>query len=210
MDLLADLLADLLTADYWEAGENARQRDRSQERTMGRFVLERPRMEGEQAGGLGAEAGLAAVDLGQQWQQLQTLQAQHSWVLVEALGGLGTPVDIQTTMADLAWDWRLPTVLVVPVEEDTLAGDTVNAAVAQVALAKQARCPLQGLVLNCAQPVALEAAQRCGVAIAQITRLPILAVLPFLGTTIDRSQGLAAFRQADGLVWLLGGMKQAA
>ena len=154
---------------------------------------------------LALEPGQTTLDLGEQWQQFQALQTQHSWVLVVALGGLGTPVDDQTTMADLAWDWRLPTLLVVPMD-----GDVVNGAVAQVALAKQARCPLQGLVLNCSQPVEMSLVQAWGATIAQLTRLPILAVVPFLGEPIDRAAGLVALAEADGLAWWLGGMEVAA
>ena len=37
-------------------------------------------------------------------------------VFAEALGGLGSPVTWELTVADIAADWRLPTILVVPVK----------------------------------------------------------------------------------------------
>jgi len=68
-------------------------------------------------------------------------------VLVEALGGLGSPVSEEFTVADLA-EWRLPTVLVVPVKLGAIAQ-----AVANVALARPSRVHLKGIVLNCVQLV---------------------------------------------------------
>ena len=55
------------------------------------------------------------VDLAVVWQALSKLRSQRDFVLVEALGGLGSPVTEELTVADLAGEWRLPTVLVVPV-----------------------------------------------------------------------------------------------
>ena len=88
-----------------------------------------------------------AVDLAPAWQRYQTLDQQCDWVLVEGLGGLGSPVTDELTVADLAADWRLPVVLVVPVKLGAIA-----ATVANVALAQQKRLQLQGIVLNCTTP----------------------------------------------------------
>lgn len=84
------------------------------------------------------------VDLKQAWQAFETLRQQRDWVLVEALGGLGSPVTHELTVADLARDWALPTVLVVPVKLGCLAQ-----VVANVALARQSKVNLKGIVLNC-------------------------------------------------------------
>ncbi len=65
---------------------------------------------------LAAEREGKTVDLAVVWQTLQGLQQNHSRVLVEALGSLGSPVTEELTVADLAGMWRLPTVLVVPVQ----------------------------------------------------------------------------------------------
>jgi dethiobiotin synthetase len=75
------------------------------------------------------------------------LQARFPFVLVEGVGGLGSPISWELTVADLAHDWRIPTVLVVPVRLGAIA-----AAVANVALARQAGVPLLGIILNCVQP----------------------------------------------------------
>ena len=56
------------------------------------------------------------VDLGVVWQSLNQLLTEKDFVLVEALGGLGSPVTDEWTVADLAAAWRLPILLVVPVK----------------------------------------------------------------------------------------------
>lgn len=87
------------------------------------------------------------VELDIVWQQLNLLQQQRDWVFMEAYGGLGSPLTSETTVADLAWDWRLPTVLVVPVRTGA-----IGQAIAHVALARQCRLHLRGIILNCIEP----------------------------------------------------------
>ena len=53
----------------------------------------------------------------------------------------------ELTVADVASQWRLPAVLVVPVRLGAIA-----AAVANVALAEQKKVKLLGIVLNCTRP----------------------------------------------------------
>ncbi|MCL1472231.1 dethiobiotin synthase [Argonema antarcticum] len=84
------------------------------------------------------------VDLKRAWQTMINLGKQRDWVLVEAVGGLGTPLTQELTVADLARDWALPTVLVVPVRLGCL-----GQVVANVALARQSKVNLKGIVLNC-------------------------------------------------------------
>lgn len=64
---------------------------------------------------LAAEREGKRVDLGLLWQTYQDLVAKYQIVLVEGAGGIGSPITWEYTVADLARDWRLPTVLVVPV-----------------------------------------------------------------------------------------------
>lgn len=84
-----------------------------------------------------------AIDLKLVWQSLSQLQ-QQDLVLIEALGGLGSPVTEELTVANLAADWRLPTVLVVPVALGAIAQAVVN-----VALARSLNIDLKGIILNC-------------------------------------------------------------
>ncbi len=125
----------------------------------------------------------AAVNLGHLWQTLQTLAQRTDWTLVEAVGGLGCPIAPETTVADLAWDWRLPTVLVVPVCPNAIAH-----AVAHVALARQARVHLKGIVLNGCRPDSQENLDHWMPlrVLRSLTQVPVLGYLPYLTDLSDR------------------------
>ncbi|HAA31038.1 MAG TPA: ATP-dependent dethiobiotin synthetase BioD [Cyanobacteria bacterium UBA8553] len=129
-----------------------------------------------------AEREGRVIDLSQVWQALNALQQQRKFVLVEALGGLGSPVTHELTVADLARDWRLPVVLVVPVKLGAIAQTVAN-----VALARSCGIHLKGIVLNCVgsdseakladwAPINL---------IESLTNIPVLGVLPHLSDPTD-------------------------
>jgi dethiobiotin synthetase len=124
-------------------------------------------------------AALAGVqiDLGTAWQALNRMRQQHDFVLVEAIGGLGTPITAELVVADLARDWRLPAVLVVPVKLGA-----IGAAVANVALARQYNVQLRGIVLNCPQPLTQDEIAKLAPAalIQSLTSTPVLGCLPYL------------------------------
>jgi dethiobiotin synthetase len=116
------------------------------------------------------------IDLAIVWKALQNLQQQRDLVLIEALGGLGSPVTEELTVANLAADWHLPTVLVVPVKLGSIAH-----AVANVALARSLNIELKGIILNCFDrksetnlddltPVDL---------IESLTQIPVIGTLPY-------------------------------
>ncbi|GAB4238219.1 MAG: dethiobiotin synthase [Stanieria sp.] len=121
-----------------------------------------------------------AIDLGLVWQALKQLREQQDFVLVEALGGLGSPVTEELTVANVAADWHLPTVLVVPVKLGAIAQ-----AVANVALARSLKVNLKGIVLSCSQPE--NEAQLADLApvdlIESLTQIPVLGTLPYLNET---------------------------
>ncbi|WP_017300888.1 dethiobiotin synthase [Nodosilinea nodulosa] len=129
-----------------------------------------------------------SVDLALAWRALEASTQQHPWVLVEGLGGLGSPVTYELTVADLAAAWHLPVVLVVPVRLGAIAQ-----AVANVALARQRGIDLRGLVLNC--PTALTAEDIDQWApidlVAGLTQTPVLGTLPYLADP-ESPQALAA------------------
>ncbi|MBE9191608.1 ATP-dependent dethiobiotin synthetase BioD [Gloeocapsopsis crepidinum LEGE 06123] len=132
------------------------------------------------------------IDLALVWQTLQNLRASRDFVLIEALGGLGSPVTAEFTVADLAAEWRLPTVLVVPVRLGAIAQ-----AVANVALARQARVSLKGIILNCVQARSpQEIADFAPPELIQsLTNVPVLGCLPHFTdpTDLDKlSQAAAA------------------
>jgi len=123
-----------------------------------------------------------SVDLAVVWQAFSKLRSQRDFVLVEALGGLGSPITNELTVADLAGDWRLPTVLVVPVRLGAIAQ-----AVANVALARQSKVNLKGIVLNCVQPRTDEEISDWTPAdlIQSLTHTPVLGCLPYLDNLED-------------------------
>lgn len=125
-----------------------------------------------------------ALDLAKVWQALESLCRERDQVLVEALGGLGSPVTNELTVADLAAMWRLPVVLVVPVKLGA-----IGQAVANVALARQTGLEVRGLVLNCTQPQSADAiAQWAPVdLISRLTQVPVLGTLPHLPDPEDVS-----------------------
>jgi dethiobiotin synthetase len=117
------------------------------------------------------------IDLGIAWQALQRLRQQSDFVLVEAIGGLGTPITAELVVADLARDWRLSTVLVVPVKLGS-----IGLAVANIALARQYNVQLRGIVLNCPQPLSTDEIAELAPAelIQSLTRTPVLGCIPYL------------------------------
>jgi dethiobiotin synthetase len=122
------------------------------------------------------------VDLAVVWQVFSKLRSQRDFLLVEALGGLGSPITDELTVADLAGDWRLPTVLVVPVRLGAIAQ-----AVANVALARQSKLNLKGIILNCVQPrTDAEIADLTPADLIQsLTNTPVLGCLPYLDNLTD-------------------------
>ncbi|QQE66532.1 dethiobiotin synthase [Leptolyngbya sp. BL0902] len=129
------------------------------------------------------------IDLGVVWNRLQTLIQTHDRVLVEGLGGLGSPVTDEMTVADLAAAWHLPVVLVVPVKLGAIAQ-----AVANVALARQQKVDLRGIILNCNHPLSPEDLERWAPAemITRLTQTPVLGVCPYL----ENPESLESLAQA--------------
>lgn len=122
------------------------------------------------------------IDLGKVWQVLTTLQRSREFVIVEALGGLGSPVTEELTVADLARDWGLEVVLVVPVKLGAIAQSVANAA-----LARQSRLQLRGLVLNCcAETTSTQIADWTPTELIEsLTGFPVLGILPHLADPTD-------------------------
>ncbi|GET44178.1 dethiobiotin synthase [Microseira wollei] len=131
---------------------------------------------------LAAEREGRQIELGKVWQAFESLHKQRDFVLVEALGGLGSPITHELTVADLARDWGLPTVLVVPVQLGC-----IGQAVANVALARQSKVQLKGIVLNCVKPCSdQEIADWASIDLIQsLTNTLVLGVIPYLDEPTD-------------------------
>ncbi|OUC12442.1 MAG: dethiobiotin synthase [Alkalinema sp. CACIAM 70d] len=140
---------------------------------------------------LAADREGRSIPLDLVWNAYTQLNQTHDFVLVEGLGGLGSPVTHETTVADLAWDWRLSAVLVVPVKLGAI-GQTV----ANVALAERSRVHLKGVVLNCITPVTAEEVDQWANVplIENLTHVPVLGVLPYLEdpTDLDKLADIAS------------------
>lgn len=134
---------------------------------------------------IAAELEGKIVDLKLVWSQLCQLQQSRDFVLIEGLGGLGSPVTDELIVADLARDWHLPTILVVPVRLGAIAQ-----AVANVALARQTGVGLKGLVLNCVEPCSEQDIENWTPTplIESLTQIPVLGILPHLETPTDREK----------------------
>ncbi|NET57346.1 MAG: ATP-dependent dethiobiotin synthetase BioD [Symploca sp. SIO2E6] len=132
-----------------------------------------------------AEREGRSIDLQSVWQVLNTLRQQREWVLVEALGGLGSPVTHELIVADIARDWSLPVVLVVPVQLGAIAQ-----AVANVALARSSGVNLKGMVLNCVNSCSeQEIADWAPIDLLEsFTNVPVLGIIPHLTDPTDISQ----------------------
>lgn len=116
------------------------------------------------------------IDLAGVWQKLRAAEQTSQLVLIESLGGLGSPVTEELTVVDIAAQWRLPTVLVVPVRLGAIAHTVAN-----VALARSLNLDLRGIVLNCAQ---LESVGRIEDLtpidlIHSLTQIPVIGTLPY-------------------------------
>jgi dethiobiotin synthetase len=122
------------------------------------------------------------IDLWQAWITLQALQAQFDWVFVEGLGSLGSPVTHELTVADLAREWRLPILLVVPVRLGC-----IGQAVAHVALARQHGLEIKGLILNGVQPLSSKEIDQWAPPdlIQALTQVPTLGMMPYLDNLCD-------------------------
>ncbi|MEM6840078.1 MAG: dethiobiotin synthase [Cyanobacteria bacterium P01_C01_bin.120] len=146
------------------------------------------------------------VDLTIVWQQLSQLLDRRQWVLIEALGGLGSPVTDEWTVADLAAAWHLPIVLVVPIRLGAIAQ-----AVANAALARQHQLTVKGIVLNCPTPLTPEQQRHWAPIdlIERLTQLPVLGQMPYLSSVDDLTALTAAAADLPLEALLPGRLQQA-
>lgn len=139
------------------------------------------------------------VELEPVWKAFEALRSRRDFVLVEALGGLGSPVTHESTVADWAWDWHLPTVLVVPVKLGA-----IGQAMANVALARQAKVHLKGIVLNCIRSSSDEEVENWASVglIQRLTGLPVLGLIPYLSdpTDVEKLAQVAANLDLERLI----------
>jgi dethiobiotin synthetase len=132
------------------------------------------------------------------WQALLNLQKSQDFVLIEGLGGLGCPVTHELTVADLAAQWRLKTILVVPVKLGA-----ISQTVANIALAQQKKVNLQGIILNCPElRTEMEIEQLTPIDLIQsLTNYPVLGVFPFVEDRQDLDKLAAVVASWPKFLW---------
>lgn len=135
---------------------------------------------------IAAELAGKDIDLGVVWQALNSLKQKQDFVMIEALGGLGSPVTHELTVGNLAAEWRLPTILVVPVKLGA-----ISQAVANVALARSLNIDLRGIILSCCSQLE-NSKDLQNLApkdlIQSLTHTPILGILPHIENIKDRDK----------------------
>jgi dethiobiotin synthetase len=133
------------------------------------------------------------IDLAHLWQTFSALRDSQDFVLAEGLGGLGSPVTRELTVADLAAAWRLPTVIVVNVKLGAIAQTVAN-----IALARQTGVSILGVILNCCTPVTpKQMADWAPIELLrELTQVPILGYFPYL----ENGNDLASLAQKASLL----------
>jgi dethiobiotin synthetase len=123
--------------------------------------------------------GKTAVPIEPAWRMFQALTQRFEFVLVEGLGGLGSPVTFETTVADLAMDWKLPIVLVVPVKLGA-----IGQVVANVALAERSGLTVKGIVRSCVSDCSDDQLEQWASqdSIERLTGIQVLGTLPHLAS----------------------------
>jgi dethiobiotin synthetase len=115
------------------------------------------------------------LDFGLIWQHYQTLQKKYDCLLVEACGGLGSPLTFEYTVANLAQDWHIPIILVVPIKLGA-----ITQTVANIALAKSHKIQIKGIVLSCVDSN-LNIEDLAPIDLIQaLTFTPVIGVLPYI------------------------------
>lgn len=128
-----------------------------------------------------------SIDLAIVKQHLLTLQNLKDLVLVEALGGLGSPITHELTIVDVAQLWHLETILVVPVKLGSIAHTVAN-----VALARHHQIKLKGIIFNCVKPCNKKDMEHWTPKnlVESLTQVPVLGYFPYV-EKIDNLANLA-------------------
>ena len=143
---------------------------------------------------IAAELEGKTISLEAPWKTLHALMQRHDFVLIEGIGGLGSPVTFETTIADLAADWKVPIVLVVPVKLGA-----IGQVVANIALAERSGLIVKGIVRNCVTPCSKEDVENWAnqALIEQLTGIQVVGTLPYLESIDDRDQLAKAASNLD-------------
>lgn len=134
-----------------------------------------------------------SIDMDLIYDRLRALESNYDVFLVEALGGLGSPITDDLTIAHVADSWALDTILVVPVKLGAIAHTVAN-----VALARQHNINLRGIIFNCVNPCTEEQKNHWTPPkmIESFTNIPILGYFPHVENLTDIDDLAKAFKQS--------------
>ncbi|WP_069789885.1 dethiobiotin synthase [Cyanobacterium sp. IPPAS B-1200] len=134
-----------------------------------------------------------SIDMDLIYSQLRQGQTQYDVFLVEALGGLGSPITDNLTIAHVADSWVLDTVLVVPVKLGAIAHTIAN-----VALARQHNINLKGIIFNCVNPYTEEQINNWTPKqmIESFTNIPVLGYFPYIENLSNLEDLAKAFKNS--------------
>lgn len=123
------------------------------------------------------------IDLELVRRSLDELAAETEFVIAESLGSLGSPVTDDLLVADLAGQWQMPAVLVVPVKLGSI-GQTIG----QVSLAREHNIQLRGMILSCGTPAAVGEIEKLSppATLEKFTDIPVIGTLPYVKDWGDR------------------------
>ncbi|MBF2057049.1 MAG: ATP-dependent dethiobiotin synthetase BioD [Cyanobacterium sp. T60_A2020_053] len=122
------------------------------------------------------------IDIDLIWRNYQQLAQTKDIVLLETLGGLGSPVTHELTVADIASSWGLETILIVPVKLGAVAHTVAN-----VALARHHKIKLKGIIFNCVTPCSQTDIENWTPQklIESLTQTPVLGYFPYQENLTD-------------------------
>ncbi len=120
--------------------------------------------------------------LGKLWKTLNSLQDELDLVLVEGANSLGSPITKELLVSDIIGIWNLPTILIVPIEQNT-----IHQVGANIALAAKNKVNIKGIILNCICPLVQEKNFELAPVnlIQSLTHVPVLGMLPYIKDTED-------------------------
>ena len=132
--------------------------------------------------------------LGKLWKTLSSLQKELDLVLIDGAESLSSPITREMLISDIVGIWDLPTILIVPIESNT-----INQAIANIALAVKNKVNLKGIILNCTSPLVQERISQLAPIdlIQSLTNIPILGILPYIKDTEDAKELLSAASSID-------------
>ena len=122
------------------------------------------------------------------------MQKELDLVLIDGAESLSSPITREMLISDIVGIWDLPTILIVPIESNT-----INQAIANIALAVKNKVNLKGIVLNCTSPLVQERISQLAPIdlIQSLTNIPILGILPYIKDTEDAKELLSAASSID-------------